>query len=75
MSYEAHRAGNAASLGAGLLAFGITEGLFAGVAAARAQRAEEDAARRRTAAMMGRVRREVVGTRDLRATMAARWSA
>jgi ribosomal 50S subunit-associated protein YjgA (DUF615 family) len=57
------------------MAFGLTEGLFAGLAAARAQRAEQEAARRRTAAMMGRVRREVVGNRDLRATMAARWSA
>ncbi len=75
MSNESHRAGNAVALGAGVLAFGITEGLFAGLAAARAQRAAQDAARRRTAAMLGRVRRDVVRTDDLRTTMAARWSA
>jgi hypothetical protein len=75
MIYEARRAGNAATFGVGLLAFGITECLFDGLAAARAQRAEQDAARRRTAAMLGRIRHDIVGTGDLRATMAARWSA
>jgi hypothetical protein len=59
----------------GLMAYGFTGALLSGVAAARERQADRDAARRRTAAMMTRIRRDVVGTRDVRAKLAANWAA